>query len=138
MTTKCKRDDSKKYTRKSYTAERKLEIVAYAKEHGNRAASRQYAVGESSVREWRIAKDKLKNLEPRQRARRGKTAKWPILENNLAIWIRAQRDNGRAASTLIIRMKEQTIAAEMNLMDFKGNSGWDFKFMKRNQLSVRV
>ena len=39
--------------RPSYTATYKLQVIAYAEEHGNRAAGRNCSIGESSVREWR-------------------------------------------------------------------------------------
>jgi len=138
MAPKRKRDEMTGPPRKSYTAEHKLEVVAYAKEHGNRAAGRQYGVGETSVREWKKAEEELKMLQPRKRARRGQSAKWPILEDNLASWVHAQRDAGRAVSTVNIRMKAKTMAVEMGIMNFLGNPSWIYKFMKRKQLSVRV
>lgn len=138
MASKRNREDTNGPPRKSYTAKHKLEIINYAKEHGNRAAGRQYGVGEASVRDWKKAEEELKISKPQKRASRGHSAKWPILEENLASWVRAQRDAGSAVSTVNIRMKAQTIATEMNIMNFKGNPSWIFKFMKRNQLSVRV
>jgi hypothetical protein len=35
--------------RKSYTARDKLKIITYAEAHGNRAAGREYDVGESNI-----------------------------------------------------------------------------------------
>ena len=136
MAPKRKRDDTTGPPQKSYTAEHKLEVIAYAKEHGNRAAGRQYGVGEASVHDWKKAEEELKMLQPQKRARCGQSVKWPILEDNLASWVRAQRDAGRAVSTVNICMKAQTMVTEMGIMDFKGNPSWIFKFMKRKQLSV--
>jgi len=138
MAPKRKRDESTGPARQSYTSQYKLEVVGYAKEHGNRAAGRQYSVAESSVRDWRKAEATLQTLPPRKRARRGQTAKWPILEENLASWIRAQRDDGRAVSTVAIRLKSRQMAVDMQLNDFKGGPSWIFKFMKRQNLSVRA
>src|SRR6218665_2887214 len=100
MAPKRKRDESTLPARQSYTSQYKLEVMEYTKEHGNRAARRQYSVAESSVRDWRKAEATLQTLPPRKRARRDQTAKWPILEENLASWIRAQQDDGRAVSTV--------------------------------------
>src|SRR6218665_2694625 len=68
MAPKRKRDEMTGPPRKSYTAEHKLEVVAYAKEHGNRAAGRQYGVGETSVREWKKSEEELNMLQPRTAA----------------------------------------------------------------------
>lgn len=67
-------------TRRSFTSERKLEIVSYAEQHGNRAAEREFSVSEKNVRDWRKAKSVLSVMPKKKRARRGGTAKWPELE----------------------------------------------------------
>ena len=82
MAPKRKRDDTAGPSRKSYTDDHKLEVIAYAKEHRNRAAVRQYGFGETSVREWKKAEKDLKMLQPRKHARHGQSAKWLILEEN--------------------------------------------------------
>ncbi len=74
--------------RKSYTSEKKLEIIEYAEKNSNRAAARLYVVGESSVREWRKQKAILQVMNPRKRARRYKKEFWPELEQDLKKWIR--------------------------------------------------
>ena len=43
--------------RRSYTAAFKLQVILHAEEHGNRAAGRQFGIGEAPVRDWRKAKD---------------------------------------------------------------------------------
>lgn len=45
--------------RRHYTKDRKLEIMAYAEEHGNPAAALKFSVDPSNVRKWR----KLASLE---------------------------------------------------------------------------
>lgn len=42
-----------------YSIEEKLTIISHAKNHGNRAAGREYNVAESSIREWRKNETKL-------------------------------------------------------------------------------
>ena len=45
---------------KSYDAAFKLKVTAYAEEHGNRAAGREFCINESMVRSWRKQKDERK------------------------------------------------------------------------------
>ena len=104
--------------RKSYTADFKLSVVKYAKENSNRAAGREYSVNEKSVREWRQEEAELEKLNPRKRARRGKKAKWPNLEENLAKWVFAQRESQRSVSTVAIKLKARLMATEMKIDDF--------------------
>ena len=42
-----------KQSRKSYSIEHKLTVVAHAEKIGNRAAAREFEVDESMVRYWR-------------------------------------------------------------------------------------
>jgi len=125
--------------RKSYTADFKLDVIKFAKDHGNRAAGREYSCNEKNVRDWRLEEEELKKMNPRKRARRGRKARWPNLEENLANWVRSQRDSNRAVSTVAIKLKARIIATEMNIADFSGGSvNWIYKFMKRNNLTVRA
>ena len=65
--------------------------------------------------------------------------KWLNLEENLSTWVRAQRDNNRAVSTVAIKLKAKVMASEMKIEDFPdGCVNWVYKFMKRNQLMVRA
>src|SRR6218665_3225199 len=79
-------------------------------------------------------------MNPRKRAHRGRKARWPNLEENLANWyVRSQRDSNRAVSTVAIKLKARIIATEMNIADFsKGSVNWIYKFMKRNNLAIRA
>lgn len=124
--------------RKSYTADFKLSAIAHAEVHGNRATGRQFNIDESVIRGWRKEKGTLEKMNPRKRARRGPKAKWPHLEADLKQWIVAQRDNNRPVSTVAIKLKAKLMAAEKHIDDFKGGVHWVYKFMKRNQLSVRT
>ncbi len=45
--------------RTTYTAKNKLAVVAYAEQHGNRAAGRQYDIDETCVRRWCGQKEAL-------------------------------------------------------------------------------
>ncbi|CAL2047848.1 unnamed protein product [Caenorhabditis brenneri] len=46
-------------TLKQYSIDEKLTIISHAKNHGNRAAGREFNVAESSIREWRKNENKL-------------------------------------------------------------------------------
>ena len=65
---------------RSYTAVFKLQVISYAKEHGNRAAGRKFDVDESNVRKWRRNKEDIKKMPSMKKARRGKKAQHPELE----------------------------------------------------------
>ncbi|CAI2352485.1 unnamed protein product [Caenorhabditis sp. 36 PRJEB53466] len=57
------RKDATPYGRtlKQYSVDEKLAIISHAKDHGNRAAGREFNVAESSIREWRKNELKLRN-----------------------------------------------------------------------------
>ena len=73
-------------TRKSYDAEFKLNVVAFAKENGNRAAERKFNVSEKIVRDWRKKEDELRSTKKTKKANRSGKASWPVLEENLRKW----------------------------------------------------
>lgn len=125
-------------TRKSYTAKFKLSVVAYATEHGNRAAGREFNVSEKIVRDWRKAGNLLRSMKGTKKADRGKKARWPQLEDRLRTWILEQRAGGRGLSTVQVRLKAVTIAKDMNVVNFTGGPSWCFRFMRRNHLSIRA
>lgn len=68
----------------SYTAGFKLKVVAYALEHGKRAAGRQFDVDEKCVRRWCDQKDALASTSKTKRVFHGKPCKYPELENELS------------------------------------------------------
>jgi hypothetical protein len=70
--------------RKLYTAIFKLKVVDFAKEKGNREASRKFHVGETSVREWRTDEVAIKCLHRKKRAMRYRRCFWPELEKHLS------------------------------------------------------
>ena len=88
--------------RKSYTADFKLDVIKFAKERGNRAAGREFGCSEKNVRDWRLDEEEIKKMNPRKRARRGRNARWPNLEENLANWVRLQRDSNRAVCNVTV------------------------------------
>lgn len=123
--------------RKSYTAEYKLKIVAFAEENSNRKAEREFGISEKIIRDWRKAKDSLQLTKKQKKANRGHKPRWPKLEQEVCEWVLSQRTNGRALSTVQLRLKAKAMAKEMNVDDFIGGPSWCFRFMQRNDLSIR-
>ena len=53
-------------------------------------------------------------------------------------WIVSQRENSRAVTTVMIRLKARELAKQMNVADFVGGPSWCCRFMRRHRLSVRA
>ena len=125
-------------TRKSYDAKFKLNIVAFAKENGNRAAERKFNVSEKKLRDWRKKEDELRSTKKTKKGNHSGKASWPVLEENLRKWIVEQRAAGHGLSTVQIRLKAKSMAKESEINDFGGGPSWCFRFMRRHQLSIRA
>ena len=89
------------------------------------------------IRYWRKKKDVMTKLPKRQRTCRTGIAKFPTLERTLKEWIISQRENSRAVTTVMIRLKAKELAKQLNIAEFVGGSSWCSRFMRRNRLSVR-
>ncbi|KAH8028036.1 hypothetical protein HPB51_012622 [Rhipicephalus microplus] len=127
-----------KYT--SYTAGFKLKAGQYALEHGNRAASRHFGVGETSIRYWRDQEKKLKVTKKTRRAFRGaKTGRYPNVEKQLVRHMRELRQDGCAVSLDIVQTEARRIARAQGIKakEFKASSGWTTRFMWRHGLALR-
>ncbi|GFU97735.1 pogo transposable element with KRAB [Trichonephila clavipes] len=129
----------RKRKRVSYTADFKLNAVEKANEVGNREAARFFNVDESNIRLWRRNKTNFENCDRRKRADRRGKPHWSELEAEINKWILKERDDGKAVSTVNIRMKARVcvIARKMNIVNSSGGSPWCYRFMKRNNLVVR-
>ncbi|GFV35830.1 pogo transposable element with KRAB domain [Trichonephila clavipes] len=115
----------------------KLNAVEKANEVRNREAARFFNVDESNIRLWRRNKTNFENCDIRKRADRRGKPHWPELEPEINKWILKERDDGKAVSTVSIRMKARVIAREMNIVNFSGGTTWCYRFMKRNNLVVQ-
>jgi len=123
--------------RKSYTAQFKLEVVEVAKEKGNREAGRLFNVGESRVREWQKAETVLKILHKRKRVMRFRRCLWPTIEKKMYDWVVNETAKGMRISTVRVLQESERIAQEDTIKHFKAYRSWVFRFMKRNNLSLR-
>ncbi|GFT36973.1 pogo transposable element with KRAB [Trichonephila clavipes] len=120
-----------------YTADFKLNAIEKANEVGNREAARFFNVDESNIRLWRRNKTNFENCDRRKRADRRGKSHWPELEAEINKGILKERDDGKAVSTVSIRMKARVIAREMNIVNFSGGPTWCYRFMKGNNLVVQ-
>lgn len=129
-----------KQKRVAYKVAFKLEVIKYAKEHGNRAAERHFGPppSEKMIREWRKLEDQLQKLDKSKHTLRGHAAKWPKLEVDIKERITHHRENGFSVSTKMIMYKAKLIAVEKGIQDFTGSPSWCYRFMKRSGLAMRT
>ena len=120
--------------RSAYDVSFKLEVVGYAEIHGNRAASREFTVPETNVRDWKKKKVVLKGMKKTKKARRGKQALYPDMEKELYDWITGQRSSGYIVTSLHVRLQAQKMCRDST---FKASDGWAQKFLRRHGLALR-
>lgn len=106
--------------------------VAFAQEHGNQAAGRQFEVSEKIIRDWSGATNVLQTMKSTKKANRGKKARWPKLEDRRRLWVLEQRAESRGLSTVQLHLKAKTLATELRTVGFVGDLVWCFRFMRRN------
>lgn len=124
--------------RQSYTAREKLKVIAYAEAHGNRAAGREYTIGESNIRQWRKQKERLQNMPRTKMANRGSAAHWPELEREVLVWVTDRRLRGYGLSTTELRLKALHLAKQNDAnAQFRASVDWAHAFMTRSDLSIR-
>ena len=123
-------------SRRSYAAVFKLEVIAYAEEHGNCDAGRKFDLNEATVRGWRKRKEHIQSLPPKKKADRGTNNKYPKLESELVDWVTETRETGIVITTANIRLKAKELAKNKH-RTFEASQNWCRRFMKRKQLSVR-
>ncbi|KAM3915673.1 pogo transposable element with KRAB domain [Leptodactylus fuscus] len=129
-----------KQKRLSYKIPFKLEVVKYAKEHGNRAAERHFGPPptEKMIREWRKQEEALQKADKSKHTFREHTAKWPQIDVEMKEWIIHHRNNGLSVSTKMIRYEAKRLAAEKGIDDFTGSASWCYRFMRRSGLAMRT
>uniref|UniRef100_A0A8C8STQ7 HTH CENPB-type domain-containing protein n=1 Tax=Pelusios castaneus TaxID=367368 RepID=A0A8C8STQ7_9SAUR len=129
-----------KTKRLAYKIPFKLEVVKYAKEHGNRAAERHFGPPptEKMIREWRKQEDHLQKLDKTKHTFRGHAAKWPQLEMDMKEWITLHWNMGFSVSTKMIIYEAKRIAVEKGIKDFTGSPSWCYRFMRRSGLAMRT
>ena len=99
-----------------------------AAEVGSRAAAREFEIDESMNRYWKKKKDVMTKLPKRQRTCRTGLEKFPALERTLKDWVVSQRENSRAVTTVMIRLKAKELAKQINVTEFVGGPSWCNRF----------
>ena len=117
--------------RKSYTAERKLEIINLAEKVGNREAGSIKDINKSVVRSWRRSKEVFKTMNRKRRALRTGIPLWPQLEVKVKKWVLNERENGRRVTYLGITLRARQLANEDKITDFKGTLNWFFNVFNK-------
>ncbi|KAF4797634.1 hypothetical protein TURU_071784 [Turdus rufiventris] len=69
--------------RLAYEADFKLKAINHAKQHGNRAAAREFNINESMVSKWRKQEDDLRLAKKTKKSFHEHKARWPQLEDRL-------------------------------------------------------
>lgn len=123
--------------RMKYSAKFKLQVVNFAEETNNCAASRKFGVNEKLVRDWKRNATQLAVMPRNKCANRGKSCQWPALEQELVCWVEEQRKCGFVVTRNMIRLRALACAKQSKITDFKGTISWCSRFLKRNDLVLR-
>ena len=118
----------------SYTVGFKLKVIQYAREHGNRAAGRNFGIAETCARRWQKEEEKLRKLPKDKRALRGGKAKFPELEQNMQDWIKGNNNEGISVSLNMMQEQAKCFATDFGITDFKASKNWCRRFLKRRKL----
>lgn len=98
-----------KTRRISRTARQKLEIVKFAEQNSNVAASKKFICPESSIRLWRKNKNVLTKMPANKMAMRYRSCHFSELEKELKNWVLKQRDLGLGVSTFRLRLQAKNL-----------------------------
>ncbi|XP_060598925.1 uncharacterized protein LOC132752604 [Ruditapes philippinarum] len=129
-----------KRKRKAYDNVFKLRAVKYAENTSNRAASKKFGIGESSVRDWRRLKDMILQ-KPRNRKRNVTRAPdLDMIEKDLCKWFLFYQKKGIVLGKIEIMTKGKMLATDpkykvdtsRHLFGIK----WCDKFLKSNNLTL--
>ena len=123
--------------RMKYSAKFKLQVVKFAPESNNCAASREFSVDEKLVRDWRKQVEKLKCMSKNKCSNRGKRCQLPELEDKLVRWIEEQRQSGYIMTRNMIRIKALAMTDELKITGFQASNNWCTRFLRRNNLALR-
>ena len=107
-----------------YAAKFKLQLVKFAQELNNYAASREYGVNEKLVCDWQKQVEKLKCMPNNKCSNREKRCQWPELEDKLVNWIEDQRQFGYILTRNMIRIKALAMIDKLNITGFQASSNF--------------
>ena len=130
---------------KSFSLHQNLEIVKFARENSEHAASRRYGVSWSTIFGWKdidkepATKKKVPTITKGKHTKKGAGRHLSYsqeIDEELLSWVLHQRDLHIGVRRQDIQFKAKALISERHL-DFKVSSGWMDKFMCRHSLSVR-
>ena len=135
---------------RSYTISFQLQVIEYAEDLSIAAAAQKYKVDHHSFRDWKEKKNMLQEISTSKNKKRirleggGRKPLSNEMEETLLEWIMERRLKMLRVSRKIIRKKALLIYEDLKHTapdrydeNFEATTGWLFKFMKRNNLSLR-
>uniref|UniRef100_A0A915MSV7 HTH CENPB-type domain-containing protein n=1 Tax=Meloidogyne javanica TaxID=6303 RepID=A0A915MSV7_MELJA len=127
--------------RKSYSIDKKLEIIGYAKTHSNTTASKHYNIDRTCIIRWRGQESELiESQKGRKRlAGAGRHLTDADFDEQLSLWVRQCRAEKFRVSRRMIQKEAERIfsSADDESHEFKASAGWLDKFMKRHKFCLR-
>ena len=135
-----------KQVRRKWSAREKLIVIYYYyRHHSIRETASRFDIEPKQVRDWIRKKDKLMKASPFvEKLHPGRKAKYPEIEEELASWIKDNRDKSRPITRpMIVRkaklLAEKDIYQEMypDVSTGKFSNKWVDAFMSRFSLSTR-
>lgn len=126
--------------RRSYDANFKVLVVNEAVRTNNCAAARKYSITENNVRRWRKDYDRLRSANSTRKAFRGpKKGRFSEIDEQVALFVKAKRDEGKPITREIMVMKAIEVATELGVprTEFKASIGWCRRMMRRFGLTLR-
>ncbi len=126
-----------KASRKAYTNEYKLDLV---KRHraGETPSQISAATGvpASNISKWNQLADDLEKAVPHHKKARAPDE--PELDAGMLLWVRDMRQAGAPLTETHLSDKAEQLAAQFNIVGFKGSNGWVEKFKERHGLTAKV
>lgn len=118
---------------KSFSMKEKLEVLDFAKLHGQRAAAREYRVPKSTVSDWtKIEFEKDNRTRKGHLHRPGRPVSYGTpTDVKLAEWVLEQRDQQLPVSIDNICNQARVL---VDTEDFAASRNWANRFMKRHDL----
>ncbi|XP_075676659.1 uncharacterized protein LOC142645124 isoform X2 [Dermatophagoides pteronyssinus] len=131
--------------RRSFTANKKRQVIEYAEKFGNRAAEKQFSVAESNIRFWRKNKAIIEAMPETLRSLRYSRARHPQLEEELKIIILEQQkqrqtiEQANRIRTCDIRRLALNLARNkfgLTPQQFCARPTWVFSFCRRHGIDI--
>lgn len=129
--------------RRSYTANFKLQVIAFAETYNNSMAARHFSISEKLVRDWRKIRKEIAEMPKGKKAARGRRPMFDALEKRLVGWIQESRMDGLIVTRTAIRIRALNLLktpefAQNKPSNFVASVGWCNRFMNRNNLCIRA